>query len=304
MKILVTGAGGFIGSHLLDELAANGHQVTGLDNYSNGLKSNNSMGHKILDADITSSNELETLDDDFDIIYHLAALGSVPRSIRDPDSTFDANITGVKNILGIARKHGSRVIFSSSSSVYGANQTVPMSSKSWLAPISPYAASKASGEALVSGYANAFNFDSLIFRFFNVYGPRQRHDSAYAAVLPKFLKAIKTGEELEIHGDGNQIRDFTFVFDVVAALAICADKQIDSASPINLAFGNPISINALVDTIEIVSGIKANRKSLPERTGDLRNSSADPSLLLEKFPEVKCTPLIDGVRVTWESSLE
>lgn len=300
MKILVTGGAGFIGSHLVDHLLNNGANIYVIDNLSNGLLDNLNSKCNFIEADVLDIETLEKLPK-FEAIYHLAAVGSVPRSVSNPDLTFSANVIGTKNILDIARVNKSRVIFSSSSSVYGENQSVPMLAKTWTSPLSPYAASKASGEALVRGYGNAFEFKTNCFRFFNVYGPRQRPDSVYAAVIPKFFDATFKGYPLEIHGDGEQSRDFTYVADVIDVLAQTLNKDSAPSTPVNLAFGYPTSINKLVQLIQKITKTSINFTYSNARIGDIKNSSADSSDLISAFPEIKQTPIEVGLRWTYES---
>jgi UDP-glucose 4-epimerase len=301
LNVLVTGGAGFIGSHLVDSLVNDGFNVYVIDNLSNGKESNLNVKCHFVNGDILDAELLKQLPK-FNAIYHLAAVGSVPRSVKNPDLTFAANVIGTKNVLDKARIDSSKVIFSSSSSVYGSNQEVPMVSKTWTSPLSPYAASKASGEALLRGYGNAFGFETVCFRFFNVYGPRQRPDSEYAAVIPKFFHAALLKLPVTIHGDGEQSRDFTYVHDVISILKLTLANTLNEIkSPINLAFGKPISINGLIAKIENVIGSPITSISEPPRKGDINNSSADPSELRSVFKDFSPTPIEVGLKSTFEA---
>ena len=228
-------------------------------------------------------------------MVHLAARGSVPRSIAEPRQTHDVNATGTLNVLEAVREQGAQMIFSSSSSVYGSNRALPKREDMWTQPLSPYGASKMAAESLVMSYREVYSLDALTFRFFNVYGPLQRADHDYAAVIPKFVWAALKGDPLRVDGDGEQTRDFTHIDSVVSVIRDTLNRRISWERPVNLAFGDRISINELVTMVGefFPDGVTAEHG--PARPGDVRDSRNDPTLLREIFPGVEPTPLRVGL---------
>jgi UDP-glucose 4-epimerase len=258
-----------------------------IDDLSTGLISNvdqeKSTFHQV---SITETTALHAALKDCETIFHLAARGSVPRSIKNPIATHDVNATGTLNVLEAARVSGAHVIFSSSSSVYGRNMQLPKDESMWLGPMTPYAASKLAAEGYVQAYASAYNVPTTLLRFFNVFGPRQRPDHEYAAVLPKWIWLAMQGQSIDVYGDGTASRDFTYV-DTVLDIAITAmqDKVITEGA-MNLAYGNRIFLN---DTIEMLRkhfpDLQVNYK--PERLGDVKESQNAPDLLKQLFPNIQ-----------------
>lgn len=284
MKIAVTGGAGFIGTNLVQELLSNGHDVSILDDLSTGLKSNvEKLDLEMITGSINDVDVLDKFVANVDKVVHLAARGSVPRSIKNPLKTHEVNVMGTLNVLEACRKYNKYLIFSSSSSVYGSNTTLPKNEKQWTNPLSPYGASKLSGEAFVNSYGATYSLPVLVFRFFNVFGPWQRPDHDYAAVLPKWIWSAMNNEPIEVHGDGKQTRDFTFVQTPVQIIIDAIKREVTSQTPINLAYGNRIS---LLEVIEILRESFPNLEIVnsPERLGDVKNSQNDPSLLNEYFP--------------------
>jgi UDP-glucose 4-epimerase len=222
-----------------------------------------------------------------DAIVHLGARGSVPRSIEFPVATHEANATGTLNVLEAARPQGAHVVMSSSSSVYGANPLLPKVERTWTQPLSPYAASKLAGEGYMLGYQASYGLPTLVFRFFNVFGPWQRPDHDYAAVVPKWLWKAMKGQVIEVHGDGTQTRDFTYVDSVVDVLMDAIERRVSLDSPINLAFGRRHSLLDLLERIESSLGVTPKVEFVAPRVGDVRNSENDPALLMETFPGVE-----------------
>jgi UDP-glucose 4-epimerase len=216
---------------------------------------------------------------------HLGARGSVPRSIKDPIATHDVNSTGTLNVLEAARSSGSHYIFSSSSSVYGSNMTLPKNEDMVLRPLTPYAASKMSGEALSLAYAKSYELPVSTFRFFNIFGPWQRPDHEYAAVLPKWISKCIKGDEIEIFGDGLQTRDFTYVGTVVNIILSCISKKILHPEPVNLAYGNNISLNQVLELMKLNFPI-LKVKYLPPRKGDVLHSKNDPKLIKSLYSDI------------------
>jgi UDP-glucose 4-epimerase len=285
-KVAVTGGAGFIGSNLTRRLISEGHEVVVVDDLSTGLISNvdqeKSTFHQV---SIIDSRALHAALKDCETIFHLAARGSVPRSIKNPVATHDVNATGTLNVLEAARESGAHVIFSSSSSVYGRNMQLPKDETMWLGPMTPYAASKLAAEGYVQAYASAYNVPTTLLRFFNVFGPRQRPDHEYAAVLPKWIWLAMQGQPIDVYGDGTASRDFTYV-DTVLDIAMTAMKEkVVTEGAMNLAYGNRIFLN---DTIEMLKkhfpDLQVNYKS--ERLGDVKESQNDPELLKKLFPNV------------------
>jgi UDP-glucose 4-epimerase len=236
-----------------------------------------------------------------DSIVHLAARPSVPRSLEDPMATHHANATGTLTILEAARL-GSRpqVIVASSSSVYGANPTLPKTEDMATLPMSPYGASKLATESYALAHGRSFGMQALAFRFFNVFGPLQAADHAYAAVIPAFISAALKKAPLQVHGDGNQTRDFTYVGSVCSVLVDAVRRRVSSERAVNLAFGSRISLIELIEKLEDLIGYPIDREHVSPRAGDVRDSQADRTRLMELFPDAPAVPLEQGLRETVE----
>ncbi|MFZ2227872.1 MAG: NAD-dependent epimerase/dehydratase family protein [Candidatus Nanopelagicaceae bacterium] len=284
--VVVTGGAGFIGSNLVAALTQKGHEVSIVDDLSTGLLSNVDTDinrlHKI---SLVEADKLKSAIGDAEVIFHLGARGSVPRSLKNPVATHDVNATGTLNVLEVARATGAHVFFSSSSSVYGRNGALPKDESMWLGPMTPYAASKLAAEAYVQAYGTAYDVPVTLLRFFNVFGPKQRPDHEYAAVIPKWIWKAMHNEPIEVFGDGSQSRDFTYVQTVVDICLDAMERKVTHDGAINLAFGNRIS---LIDTIETLRGhfpdLKVN--FMPIRPGDVKESQNSPVLLKKLFPSV------------------
>lgn len=302
MRILVTGGAGFIGHHLVRRAISRDHTVRIMDNLSTGFSDNLSgLEAEFIDASICDHEAVDRAVRHVDAVVHLAALGSVPRSIATPLVSHDVNVNGTLNILQSAVKNSvNHLVFASSSSVYGLNLASPKSERFWTRPLSPYAASKLAAEQYTLAYQQSFGLPTLAFRFFNVYGPGQRAGSAYAAVIPKFIDAALTGAPLEIYGDGSHSRDFTYVDSVVEVILDALARSVVVPEPVNLAFGTSVSLSGLVGEIEGLVGHRLPVDHLPERVGDVLHSSADPTRLTELFPAARATPLANGLRQTLE----
>jgi UDP-glucose 4-epimerase len=300
-KVLITGGAGFIGMNVTKKLAASGIEVKIFDDFSSSSESSVSgLNLDIVKGTITDRILLEDTAADCDAIIHLAARGSVPRSISNPEATFQANIQGTINVCEIARLRSIPIVFSSSSSVYGLNDKENKSEDEWLAPISPYAASKLSGEAIVAAYSRTFNFPTAVFRLFNVYGPGQRPEHQYSAVIPRWIWAAMRKDELMVYGDGETTRDFTYVDNVVDVLVstLINKRYFDGIT--NLAFGNPSSLNT---ALKVVQDFFPTLKTiyLEPRPGDIRSSANGSNRLKQLFPEIMPTNLRDGINktITW-----
>ena len=285
MKVLITGGAGFIGTNLTLGLLNSGFKVKILDDLSTGLKQNISKDAEFVNASILDTGLVKRAIEDCEVVVHLGARGSVPRSIKDPIATHDVNSTGTLNVLEAVRTTNSHYIFSSSSSVYGSNTILPKNENMVLRPITPYAASKMSGEGLSLAYAKTYELPVSTFRFFNIFGPWQRPDHEYAAVLPKWISKCLKGDEIEIFGDGEQTRDFTYVGTVVNVLIDCISKKVTHPEPVNLAYGNNISLNQVVELLE-KSFPDFKVKYLPQRNGDVLHSKNDPKLVQSLYPNV------------------
>ena len=285
MKVLITGGAGFIGTNLTLGLLNSGFKVKILDDLSTGLKQNISKDAEFINASILDTDLINKVIEDCEVVVHLGARGSVPRSIKDPIATHEVNSTGTLNVLEAARTSKSHYIFSSSSSVYGSNMILPKNEGMVLRPITPYAASKMSGEGLSLTYAKTYGLPVSTFRFFNIFGPWQRPDHEYAAVLPKWISKCMKGDKIEIFGDGEQTRDFTYVGTVVNVLIDCISNKVMHPEPVNLAYGNKVSLNQVAELLKNdFPDLKI--KYLSSRDGDVLHSKNDPKLVQSLYPNV------------------
>ncbi|MGR6318412.1 NAD-dependent epimerase/dehydratase family protein [Micromonospora soli] len=304
MRLLVTGGAGFVGSNLVRAALRHGGyaDVRVIDDFSTGVERNLAgIEAEVIRGSILDGEALSRAMLGRDAVVHLAALPSVPRSIADPVSTHAANATGTLCVLEAARRADvPHVVVASSSSVYGANPVLPKDELAWTRPMSPYAVSKLSTEAYALAYQACFGLPTLAFRFFNIFGPGQRHDHAYAAVIPRFVHAALRGEPVVVHGDGRQSRDFTYVETVCRVLLDAVTRRVQHAQPVNLAFGNRIELQTVLTQLEQIIGRPIERTMLAPRPGDVRHSQADTGTLRQLFPDVAPTPVEDGLRATVE----
>ncbi|WP_282071638.1 NAD-dependent epimerase/dehydratase family protein [Janibacter hoylei] len=302
MKVLITGGAGFIGSNLAWVATAAGHQVTIIDNFQTGYRENlDGLDIELHELDVLDGNALTSVMQGHDSVVHLAALGSVPRSIKSPMPTHTTNATGTLTVLEAARAADvSHVIVSGSSSVYGLNPALPKSERQWTRPLSPYAVSKLASEQYVLAYQQSYGMQTLAFRFFNVFGPRQRAGQAYAAVIPIFFDALLRGEPLPINGDGTNSRDFTYVGTVCRVLLEAVERRVTHPEPVNLAFGTNTSINQLVQEVGRVTGVQPTVKYRDPRPGDVPHSQASNSSLTTLFPSVVPVDFQTGLTETLE----
>ena len=279
-NILITGGLGFIGSHIADELMDD-NKIVILDNLSTGninnLKNPNHDNLRIVKEDIRNAN-LDELTSNIDYIFHLAAMASVPLSIDRPAECNDINLNATLRLLTSAVKNDvEKVIFSSSSAVYGQNENMPLKESEQPMPKSPYAASKASCELYLKSYHDSYGLNYTSLRYFNVFGPKQDKNSQYAAVIPNFISALLEGEQPVIYGDGEQTRDFIYVKDIVKANIKSCESDFNGI--INVASGKKISINQLYAIVKKTLNSDVEPKYLPERQGDIKHSLADVSNL-------------------------
>lgn len=309
MRVAITGGAGFIGANLVRAALADDEidEVTVLDDLSLGLRSN--LGGLDLRCVIGSLLDPIALDRAVagaDAIVHLGALGSVPRSLHDPLATHHANATGTLLLLEAARRHDvGHVVVASSSSVYGSNPLLPKPELTWTRPMSPYAASKLAAEAYTLAYQPAYGMPTLALRFFNVYGPYQRHDHVYAAVIPRFVHAALCDEPVVIHGDGTQSRDFTYVGTVCEVIISAVRRRVHHPDPVNVAFGSPASLLEVLDDLAELFGHRIDRTFAAPRAGDVSHSAADNARLRRLFPGVEPVDRLAGLRATvdWMKSV-
>jgi len=276
---LVTGGAGFIGSHIVESLLQRGERVRVLDNFSSGRSEN--LAHlreriDLIEGDIRDSDTVTRAMQGVEVVFHQAAVPSVPRSIADPRTSFDANVTGTLNVLLAARDAGCRrVVFASSSSVYGDTPVMPKVETMPPQPLSPYAISKLTGEQLCGVFTRIYGLETVALRYFNVFGPRQDPTSAYAAVIPKFIAALTSGDTPVIFGDGEQSRDFTYIDNVVDANLRAATASEAAGQVFNVASGRAITVNQMLAAVADLLDIDAHAQHDPPRPGDVRDSLAD-----------------------------
>jgi UDP-glucose 4-epimerase len=277
VDVLVTGGAGFIGSHLVDRLLADGHTVRVLDDLSAGQRENVAGDAVLSIGSVADAGAVAEVIDGVEVVFHLAALGAVPRSVADPLSTDRVNTHGTLTVLTAARDAGTRrVVFSSSSSVYGGSTIIPTPETVPTRPRSPYGVSKLAGEWYCRVFADLFPLETVSLRFFNVFGPRQRPDSTYAAVIPLFTEALLAGERPTVFGDGRQSRDFTYVSDVVAAVVAAANAPATvSGEVFNIAPGSQHTLLDLLAAIGGASGVDPKPVFVDARAGDIHQSCAD-----------------------------
>lgn len=300
MRLLITGGAGFIGSNLARVAIDAGHEVVVVDDLSTGYKDNlQGLSLRFVEGSILDRDLLADALGGVSSVVHLAALGSVPRSILDPFATHAANATGTLSVLEACRLAGlSHVIAASSSSVYGLNPAIPKGEREWVRPMSPYAVSKLATEQYALAHQQAYGMETLAFRFFNVFGPGQRAGHVYAAVVPTFIDALLRGEPLWINGDGSNSRDFTYVGTVCRVLLDACERRVMSPEPINLAFGTNTSLLELVSRIERVAGARSDARHRAPRPGDVPHSQAHNANLMALFPDIEPVSLDDGLRET------
>ncbi len=279
MKYLVTGGAGFIGSNIVEELLRRGHQVRVLDNFATGRRENLTPfldRIELIEGDLRSYHIVREAVDGMDFILHQGALPSVPRSIKDPITSNEVNVAGTLNILDAARDAGvKRVVFASSSSIYGDSEKLPKQEDMTPNPLSPYAVSKLAGEKYCQVFARIYGLHTVALRYFNVFGPRQDPTSQYSAVIPKFITAILNNKQPTIYGDGTQSRDFTYVTNVVEANILATEADFPPGMVFNCACHERIDLNQLVKDINEILGKHIEPLYTDPRPGDVKHSFAD-----------------------------
>jgi UDP-glucose 4-epimerase len=277
VRALVTGGAGFIGSHLVTALVAEGTHVVVLDDLSTGDSRNVAPEADLVEGDVTDASKVASAVRGCDVVFHLAARGSVQRSVEQPLATDKSNVSGTLTVLCAAHDaRVDRVVLSSSSSVYGGARQRPTREDQPLQPRSPYAVSKLAGEHYARVFTELHGLETVALRYFNVFGPRQRADSQYAAVVPRFIDALRRGLPVEIHGDGEQSRDFTYVTDAVAANLRAAVAPAESCvgRAYNIARGESHTVLELLAALADLLGVVALPRHVPSRPGDVRHSQA------------------------------
>ena len=301
MKALVTGGGGFIGSHLVRALLERGDDVRVLDNFSTGNRANlDGLDVDVIEGELRSYERVHNAVRGTEVVFHLGALGSVPRSVQDPLTSSAVNVEGTLNVLLAARDEGvRRVVYSSSSSVYGTRRELPVTEDQAADPLSPYGVAKLAAERYCVSFSRVYeSFETVVVRYFNVFGPRQSPHSQYAAVIPLFVTAIAAGEPVRIEGDGEQRRDFTYVANVVDGTLRAADAAGASGRIFNVAASAPASVNQVADTIGSILGKPVEREFAPPRPGDIRDSWADVTAAREALGWQPTVGLEEGLRRT------
>ena len=309
LSFLITGGGGFIGSNLVEYLLKyNAKKVRVLDNFSNGYRENltefmNNPTFELIEGDIRDLDTCKNAMEGMDYVSHQAALGSVPRSINDPATTNDVNITGFLNMM-IALKDSKtvkRMVYAASSSTYGDSKSLPKVEDKIGKPLSPYAVTKYVNEIYADVFGTTYNTDVIGLRYFNVFGPKQSPNGAYAAVIPLFMQSLKDNKPSKINGDGEQTRDFTFIDNVVQAnvKGFFASKEAKN-EVFNVACGERITINYLWDSLRVAAGSELKAIYGPPRQGDVRDSLADISKAERLLGYKPQYTVREGLKITWD----
>ena len=304
-KVLVTGGAGFIGSHLVDALVARGDMVRVIDDESTGKKENliPVMSRiEYIKGSVTDRELLKEVCKDVEVVFHLAAIGSVPRSVAEPEPSHDATATGTLNVLWAAKEASvKRVVFSSSSSVYGDDPTLPKVETLLGRVLSPYALQKKMAEEYTLLFSKLYGLETVALRYFNVFGPRQDPQSQYAALIPKFIEDMKAGKQPTVNGDGSASRSFTFVTDVVAANIAASESADAVGEAMNIGGSARTTVNQFVEALNIILGTSITPIYGPPRAGDIPHSMADLSKagrLIGYEPKVSFE---EGLKITVDS---
>lgn len=309
-KYLVTGGAGFIGSNLADELIMQGAKVSIIDNLSTGSRENLAEiggDFEFFEADLNDDAALRKAVEGVDVVFHQAALPSVPRSVDDPVETHQACVNGTFNLLLKARDAGvRRVVYAASSSAYGDQETLPKVETMRPEPLSPYAAAKLMGEYYCRVFYEVYGLETISLRYFNVFGPRQNPSSAYSGVISRFIDALMKGDTPVIYGDGEQTRDFTYIENVVRANLSAAATAKGIGEVMNVANGERVSLNELLAVLKKITGSsEAEPQYKQARKGDVKHSQADNARAVECLDYEKRVDLEEGLRRTidwWKTS--
>ena len=303
-RVLVTGGGGFIGSNLVRALLGAGHDVRVLDNFSTGNRANlEGLDIEVIEGELRSYERVHNAVRGVETVFHLGALGSVPRSVQDPLTSNAVNIEGTLNVLLAARDEDvRRVVYSSSSSVYGTRRELPVTEDQPPDPLSPYGVAKLAAERYCVSFSRVYDsLETVVVRYFNVFGPRQSPLSQYAAVIPLFITAIDASEPIRIDGDGEQRRDFTYVSNVVEGTMLAASADAVSGRIFNVAASSPVSVNDVADTIGTILGKDVTKTHAPPRAGDIRDSWADITSARDALGWEPTVGLEEGLQRTVEA---
>ena len=307
-KALVTGGGGFIGSQLVERLLRDDVEVRVLDNFATGDRENLADvldEIELVEGDIQSYERVHNSIRGCELVFHQAALPSVPRSIQDPLTSTAVNVTGTLNVLLAARDEDvRRVVYASSSSVYGANRELPADEDMRPVPIAPYAVSKLAAEGYCRAFSQVYGLETVALRYFNVFGPRQDPLSQYAAVIPKFISSFLDGEAPVVYGDGEQSRDFTYIDNAIEATALAARAEGVTGQTFNIACGTRTTLNDLLEELRSLTGKEIDPVYSDPRPGDVRHSLADISRAREALGYEPTVDVRTGLGRTLESSRE
>ncbi len=309
-KVLVTGGAGFIGSNLADELIRQGARVVIIDNFSTGNRDNLdeiSGSFEFIEGDINDDAAVLKAIDGVEVVFHQAALPSVPRSVENPAETHFACVDGTFNMLVKSKENGvRRFIYAASSSAYGDQPILPKVETMQPDPLSPYAVAKLTGELYCRAFNNVYGLETFALRYFNVFGPRQNPSSTYSGVISRFIDALMKGSTPVIYGDGEQSRDFTYIANVVDANIRAAQANEGLGRTLNVANGDQITLNRLLDVLKQITGkTEVEAEHLPARTGDVKHSQADNRLAVELLGYQELVGLEEGLQRTidwWKSS--
>ncbi len=309
-KVLVTGGAGFIGSNLADELISQGAKVRILDNFATGFRENLEEikgDFEFIEGDITDEATVAKVVDVVEVVFHQAALPSVPRSVEDPAETHRVCVDGTFNLLLKSKEAGvRRFLYAASSSAYGDQETLPKVETMRADPLSPYAAAKLTGELYCRAFNNVYGLETIALRYFNVFGPRQNPASMYSGVISRFIDALMTGQSPVIFGDGEQSRDFTYIDNVVDVNIKAAQATTGFGETMNAANGERITLNELLEVLKKITD-RADASAIfePERNGDVKHSQADNSRAIEALGYEKLVGLEEGLKKTidwWKTS--
>jgi UDP-glucose 4-epimerase len=303
-RALVTGGAGFIGSHLVEGLLARGYQVRVLDNFATGRRENlvpMATDIELLEGDVCNLTTVRNAVRQVEIVFHEAALPSVPRSVKNPLESNEVNIAGTLNVLLAARDAGvRRVVYASSSSAYGDTPTLPKVETLPPDPLSPYAVGKLAGEQYMKVFAALYGLSTISLRYFNIFGPRQDPTTQYAGVIAKFITCALEGKPYPVFGDGEQSRDFTYVENAVAANLSAAECEFDGSPIVNIARGERTTLNQIIAMVNELTGNKIPIQYNPPRAGDVRHSQADITRAKEILGYQPTVDIREGLRRTLE----